>query len=58
VGTGGRSLYAIAAVAPHSEFRQNTAIGIIRFELEESGYRWRFIPTSGAPLDEGSAACH
>ena len=58
VGTGGRSLYAIANAAPNSEFRQNTAIGVIRFELEESGYRWRFIPTTGAPLDEGSASCH
>lgn len=58
VGTGGRSLYAIANAAPNSEFRQNTAVGIIRFELEESGYRWRFIPTRGAPMDEGSATCH
>ena len=58
VGTGGRSLYAIASAAPNSEFRQNTAIGIVRFELEENGYRWRFISAGGAPLDEGSATCH
>ncbi|HEX8452689.1 MAG TPA: metallophosphoesterase [Longimicrobium sp.] len=58
VGTGGRSLYDIASVAANSQFRQNTAIGIIRFELAESSYRWRFIPTSGAPMDEGSASCH
>jgi hypothetical protein len=58
VGTGGRSLYDIANVAANSQFRQNTAIGIIRFELAESSYRWRFIPTSGAPMDEGSASCH
>ena len=58
VGTGGRALYAFAAIAPNSEFRQNTTLGILRLELGESGYRWRFIPTRGTSPDEGSATCH
>jgi hypothetical protein len=58
VGTGGRSLYAFASVAPNSEVRYNESFGVIVLRLEKHGYRWRFIPTSGAFRDEGAGRCH
>jgi len=57
-GTGGRGLYPFNTPQPNSEVRFNGALGILRFELEPAGYRWKFIPVSGAVPDSGSATCH
>jgi 3',5'-cyclic AMP phosphodiesterase CpdA len=58
VGTGGRAPYPLPSVAPNSEIRYNATNGILRMELEETGYRWHFIPTTGAWTDGGSGTCH
>ncbi|HET6763882.1 MAG TPA: metallophosphoesterase [Longimicrobiaceae bacterium] len=57
-GTGGRGLYPFKTPQTNSEARFNAALGILRFELHPTGYRWKFIPVSGAVPDSGSAACH
>lgn len=58
VGTGGRSAYAFQGTAANSEVRFNASPGVLRMELDEAGYRWRFIPVTGASPDEGSGTCH
>lgn len=59
VGTGGRSAYAFKSTpAATSEVRYNASPGVLRMELDETGYRWRFIPVTGATPDEGSGTCH
>jgi 3',5'-cyclic AMP phosphodiesterase CpdA len=59
VGTGGRSAYAFQGTpVANSEVRFNASPGVLRMELDEAGYRWRFIPVTGASPDEGSGTCH
>jgi 3',5'-cyclic AMP phosphodiesterase CpdA len=59
VGTGGRSAYAFKSTpAANSEVRFNASPGVLRMELDQEGYRWRFIPVTGASPDEGSGTCH
>jgi len=59
VGTGGAGLYAIAAAAPHSEVRNNTARGVLKLTLSSDRYDWQFVPVAGASFtDGGSASCH
>ena len=58
VGTGGRSAYAFQGTAANSEVRYNAGPGVLRLDLDETGYRWRFIPVTGASPDEGSGTCH
>jgi hypothetical protein len=59
VGTGGRSAYAFKSTpAANSEVRFNASPGVLRMELDDAGYRWRFIPVAGASPDEGSGTCH
>jgi hypothetical protein len=58
-GTGGARLYSWKTVRENSEFRDNSAHGLLRLDLEESGYRWAFVPVGGGPpRDEGRGDCH
>ena len=59
VGTGGARLYEIGAIKPHSEVRDTTSHGVIKFTLHPSRYDWEFVPIAGRPFsDRGSALCH
>jgi hypothetical protein len=58
-GTGGAALYPFLTNAPNSEFRNNTAHGVLKLNLLPGRYTWEFIPTQGGiPLDTGSSDCH
>lgn len=59
VGTGGVALYEIGTVKPHSEARNATSHGVLKFSLHPAGYDWEFIPIAGQAFrDRGSAPCH
>ena len=60
VGTGGRTLGAFRATPlPHSEFRYNGSLGVLRLTLGPGRYGWQFVPAGGGePIDAGSATCH
>ena len=59
VGTGGAALYEIGAVKPHSEVRNVTSHGVVKFTLHATSYDWEFIPIAGQSFrDRGSAPCH
>jgi hypothetical protein len=59
VGTGGHSHFALGAVQPNSEARQDDTFGILALTLHDDWYEWRFVPEAGeAYADSGSAACN
>jgi acid phosphatase type 7 len=59
VGTGGTSLRSFSAIRSNSEFRNNSTWGVIKFDLNPTGYSWFYITTTGrAVLDSGSGSCH
>ncbi len=59
VGTGGAPLYEIGVVKPHSEVRNVTSHGVVKFTLHATSYDWEFIPIAGQTFrDRGSAPCH
>ncbi len=58
VGTGGAALRTFPTTATNSEVRATGAHGVITFVLHQGSYEWRFISTSGALSDAGSAVCH
>ena len=59
VGTGGRSRFGYATVAPNSELRENRRAGVLRLTLSDGGYRWELITTpAGRVADSGNASCH
>lgn len=59
VGTGGRSLYAMARPADAaSELRANDSYGLLQLTLRAAGFDWRFVPAAGSSLaDAGSTGC-
>lgn len=57
VGTGGARLGSAAQTAPNSE-RTAASHGVLRLELGDGGYAWRFIAVPDVPLDErGEGRC-
>jgi hypothetical protein len=59
VGTGGRSHYAFGQPIANSLVRDNTAFGVIRFDLDAGGWTSTFVPVAGATFtDSASGACH
>lgn len=58
VGTGGRSLSSFPDVKANSEFRYSARFGVLKLELDSTGYRWSFITTDGVVRDSGSGTCH
>jgi hypothetical protein len=58
VGTGGAGVYKMKKPAAHSEVRDNTTYGVLKFTLRKGRYTWEFIPMAGqAFTDSGSAVC-
>lgn len=58
VGTGGHSSYPIRRVRRGSVVRKPGVFGVLLLTLHPDRYDWRFVGTSGRPLDSGSASCH
>jgi hypothetical protein len=59
VGTGGQSHYAFGPPIPNSLVRDNTAFGVVRFDLDAGGWTSTFVPAAGATFtDSASGACH
>ena len=60
VGTGGASLAGFGTDPPeeHSEFRNSSTYGVMKFTLHASNYDWQFISTSGQTIDFGTYAVH
>jgi len=58
VGTGGRALYPVLRRAAASERVIAFRWGVLRLELGDGSYRWRFLAApGGATLDGGSGSC-
>ncbi|WP_189000604.1 metallophosphoesterase family protein [Deinococcus roseus] len=62
VGTGGAVLYRTLFIKPGSEKHQNSQFGVLKLNLQDSGYSWEFLAANpkqaGKVLDSGSADCH
>ncbi len=58
VGTGGAPLYPFGTAKANSQVRNNTTHGVIKLTLSPTGYAWKYITTTGAVADSGSANCH
>ncbi len=58
VGTGGAALRDLRARVANSVVASASVFGVIRFVLRPTGYDWRFLSTTGAFVDSGSAECH
>ena len=59
VGTGGKELYALNAPQPNSEVRIANTFGVLKLELQPTGYTWQFVPEAGKTgSDNGSSTCH
>ena len=59
VGMGGRGPHGFVTVAPNSEFRTSSVIGVLEMTLGEGTFDWRLVraPTSSI-TDSGSGRCH
>jgi hypothetical protein len=59
VGTGGRSRFGYATLAPNSELRENRTSGVLKLTLGEGRYGWEFVSApTGRVLDSGETTCH
>jgi hypothetical protein len=57
-GTGGKGLRTFPSVAPNSEVRGNTALGVLKLTLRPGDYDWDFVPVAGGTFrDAGSGQC-
>jgi hypothetical protein len=57
VGTGGATLYPVAAISNNSEARLSKH-GVLRLTLMPGSYRWEFMTTpAGTIEDSGSDSC-
>ena len=59
VGTGGAGLYEFGTPLASSEVRDNTSFGVLKLNLQATGYDWEFIPAANSTFsDSGSGNCH
>jgi Concanavalin A-like lectin/glucanases superfamily/Calcineurin-like phosphoesterase len=57
VGTGGSNLHRLGLPVGNSEFRNDSAFGVLKLTLQPGGHDWEFVSESGAILDSGSDSC-
>ena len=58
VGTGGRSHYPVLQRLPRSAKVNDRTYGVLRLQLGENRYSWRFLPIAGQSfVDAGSSSC-
>ena len=59
VGMGGKSRHGFLSVAPNSERRDNSTVGIAELTLRQGAYDWKLVKApSGTAADSGSGRCH
>lgn len=59
VGTGGAWHGGIRRRAPNSEVLNNDTFGLLRLDLREASYDWRFVPEAGKRFtDAGRGICN
>lgn len=58
VGTGGSDLGGGGATDGSLEFGDYDSHGVLKLDLYDGGYDWRFVDISGATLDSGTGSCH
>jgi Calcineurin-like phosphoesterase len=58
VGTGGESLNGLSANPSSLQASDSSHYGVLVMTLHASSYDWKFVTTSGATVDSGTAACH
>jgi hypothetical protein len=59
VGTGGASHGATGRRAVNSEVVNNDTFGLLRLDLQQASYDWRFVPEAGKQFtDAGRGSCH
>jgi hypothetical protein len=59
VGTGGKSQRAFRDPLPTTEVRSSSTFGVLKIDLHDQGYDWKFIPVEGGQFtDSGSGNCH
>ncbi len=56
-GTGGKELRPAGDPVANSEVIVDDAFGVLRLELGEDGYAWRFVTVEGTDADSGSGGC-
>lgn len=57
VGTGGTSLRPTESPRPGSEKLIDDKHGVLVLDLSSSSYKWQFVDTNGATLDQGVRSC-
>lgn len=58
-GMGGASHYGFGTPKPHSEVRDSTTYGVLKFTLHSASYDWQFVPVAGQSFtDSGTGICH
>jgi hypothetical protein len=59
VGTGGKSIGAVAKIHPNSQVRNGKTFGVLKLTLASGSYAWQFLPEAGKTFtDAGSGDCH
>lgn len=59
VGMGGKGPHGFVTVAPNSEFRTASVIGVLELTLREGAYEWRLVRAPRSSVaDSGSGPCH
>jgi acid phosphatase type 7 len=60
VGTGGGNLRRFEnPPLPTTETRQDDTWGVLKLDLEQTGYHWNFLPVAGSSFsDSGAGSCH
>src|SRR6266550_974683 len=58
-GTGGALVTSFGTVRPNSQVRSSGTFGVLRLDLGDASYSWRFVPVAGRTFsDSGTTACH
>src|SRR5213078_756919 len=58
-GTGGALLTPFGTTRANSQVRSSGTFGVLRLDLGDASYSWRFVPVAGKTFtDNGTTACH
>lgn len=58
-GMGGAGRYGFGTIQPHSEARNSSTWGVVKFTLHAGSYDWQYVPVAGQSYsDSGTGACH
>ncbi len=59
IGTGGKSLYPLRKMRPHSEVSAVGVYGVLKMELNPQGYSWQYLAANTDEFqDQGKYSCH